>query len=578
MVPFKVGSVEVKLTPAAPVDHPPASSKTVELEAGHRKRPECRPLPTPIILDQDQEITLRDGAKIRTDIYRPKTAEKVPAIVMWGPYGKSGSGLLNISFMPLRANIPEDKLSGYEDFEGLDPAEWVPKGYAVVNVDSRGTGDSDGDILWWGTAEGRDGYDAIEELAKLPWCNGKIALAGNSWLAISQWFIAAEQPPHLAAIAPLEGASDPYREDSFRGGVPWTTFSRMITSTLQGRNQQEDWPSMVESTNTTNDYFEDKRADFSKIQVPAYIGASYSSDIHTVGSLRAFEEIPHESKWLVLHATQEWYDLYTPERTEDLNNFFEYYLKDIQNDWLQSPPVRLALLRHSKPAIIDIPFDDLPWHLPSAVSNKLYLTPDRTLSQTKAQPGQITYKAHTSEAVTFTYTFPKKTTIVGPSTLFIDISAPSHDDIDVYTHLFKADKTGIILYHDNIGIPNTLSAEEKEKLTTNRLFRYHGPNGVLRASQRNVSVERSGKTWKTLSHEKVQKLTPGERISLEIQLWPTGMIFEEGEHLHLKISGEKIGLPGLPQLGKIPSRNKGENVLYLGEEGEARLEFFTIDV
>lgn len=48
---------------------------------------------------------------------------------------------------------------------------------------------------------------------------------------------------------------------------------------------------------TTNDYVEDKRADFSKVRVPAYIGASYSSDLHTLGSLRAFEEIPHPNKW-----------------------------------------------------------------------------------------------------------------------------------------------------------------------------------------------------------------------------------------------------------------------------------------
>ena len=56
---------------------------------------------------------------------------------------------------------------------------------------------------------------------------------------------------------------------------------------------------MARSTTTTNEYLEDKRADFSKVIVPAYIGASYSSDIHTIGSLRAYEEIPHANKWYV---------------------------------------------------------------------------------------------------------------------------------------------------------------------------------------------------------------------------------------------------------------------------------------
>lgn len=117
----------------------------------------------------------------------------------------------------------------------LDPVEWVPKGYAVINADARGAGDSEGDVRFWGTAEGRDGHDAIEEIAKLPWCTGKVAMAGNSWLALCQWFIAAERPPHLACIAPFEGASDSLRENVCRGGIPATGFTKMIQSILSGK-------------------------------------------------------------------------------------------------------------------------------------------------------------------------------------------------------------------------------------------------------------------------------------------------------------------------------------------------------
>jgi putative CocE/NonD family hydrolase len=116
----------------------------------------------------------------------------------------------------------------------LDPAEWVPRGYAIVNVDARGAGDSEGDLRWWGSGEGKDGHDFIEEIAVQPWCSGRVALAGNSWLAMSQWFIAAEHPPHLAAIAPLEGAADVLRETSARGGIPAVAFSKMIQSILPG--------------------------------------------------------------------------------------------------------------------------------------------------------------------------------------------------------------------------------------------------------------------------------------------------------------------------------------------------------
>lgn len=49
-----------------------------------------------------------------------------------------------------------------------------------------------------------------------------------------------------------------------------------------------------------NAYWADKRADMSKINIPAYVLASYSTALHTVGSFRGFEEIPHNNKWYVL--------------------------------------------------------------------------------------------------------------------------------------------------------------------------------------------------------------------------------------------------------------------------------------
>jgi putative CocE/NonD family hydrolase len=167
------------------------------------------------------------------------------------------------------------------------------RGYAIINVDPRGVNNSQGNIHFWGKTEGQDGRGAIEELAKLPWCSGKLALAGNSWLAVSQYFIAAEQRPHLACIAPLEGLSDPLREQSLRGGIPNTAFNESIASILPGRNKLEDYVAMSNTDSALKSYLEDKRVNMTKIRVPTYIGASYSSPIHTIGTLRAFEEIPH---------------------------------------------------------------------------------------------------------------------------------------------------------------------------------------------------------------------------------------------------------------------------------------------
>lgn len=80
--------------------HPPEKSPNykgfhpgvIELPAGHKKNDQSRPLDKPMILERDQSLQLRDGTTIYADIYRPTEGEPVPAIVVWGPYGKSGSG------------------------------------------------------------------------------------------------------------------------------------------------------------------------------------------------------------------------------------------------------------------------------------------------------------------------------------------------------------------------------------------------------------------------------------------------------------------------------------------------------
>jgi putative CocE/NonD family hydrolase len=78
-------------------------------------------------------------------------------------------------------------LSGLQKFEGPDPAYWVNKGYAVLNPDTRGIGNSDGDFCQWGKQFGKDGTDFIQWAAEQSWCNGKVAFCGkqNRWLPIS---------------------------------------------------------------------------------------------------------------------------------------------------------------------------------------------------------------------------------------------------------------------------------------------------------------------------------------------------------------------------------------------------------
>ena len=132
--------------------------------------------------------------------------------------------------------VPPQTVSNMSKFESADPGYWCRKGYAVANVDPRGIGHSEGDFVQFGSQDGKDGYDFIEWAAAQPWCSGRCALSGNSCVAMTQWRIAAQQPPHLACIAPWEGTGDLYRESLYEGGIPATTFVGMVNREAVGPN------------------------------------------------------------------------------------------------------------------------------------------------------------------------------------------------------------------------------------------------------------------------------------------------------------------------------------------------------
>ncbi|KAF7590665.1 hypothetical protein BBP40_002557 [Aspergillus hancockii] len=157
----------------------------------------------------------------------------VSAILAWSPFGKRFNGLTVLQSLPWGLGIPKGVLSGLGKFEGPDPVEFVPRGFAIINVDARSSGDSDGTVGIMGTQEAEDGYDVIEAVAKMPWCNGNVGLAGNPHLAIIQWFIAALQPPSLKTIAPWEDVVICTASNSLEAGslMPvCLTLSSTITS------------------------------------------------------------------------------------------------------------------------------------------------------------------------------------------------------------------------------------------------------------------------------------------------------------------------------------------------------------
>jgi predicted acyl esterase len=99
-------------------------------------------------------------------------------------------------------------------------------GFATVGVNMRGTGCSGGVFDVFSPAQAADGYDAVETVARQPWVlHGRPGMVGLSYPGISQLYVAATRPPHLAAITPLSVIDDLWRQQ-WPGGIYNAGFTR----------------------------------------------------------------------------------------------------------------------------------------------------------------------------------------------------------------------------------------------------------------------------------------------------------------------------------------------------------------
>lgn len=524
--------MKVPLRKALPVDaprvrYPGFNPDTLILKAGSVRREGAMPLPCDILLERDVPIRLRDGVTIYADVFRPVGDEACPALLAWSPYGKEIGGQM-LDDVPMRSGVPLSATSGLEKFEGPDPAYWVAHGYAIVNPDKRGAYMSEGNLLYWGHEDALDGCDVIDWIASQKWSNGKVGMTGNSWLTVSQWFIAAERPEHLAAIAPWEGFCDHYRESGTRGGIPAPEFPEMIAETFaSAHGMLEDQPRMIVERPFMCDYWEDKAARVENIEIPAYVVASYTNSVHTHGSFAGFRRMASKEKWLRVHNTSEWFDYYTPENVENLRRFFDHYLKGIDNGWEQTPRVRLSVLNPGGTDIVGRAEEDFP--LARTQYHKLYLSAADSALLTSLPADQAVSEYQSDSArheVTYRYRMERPTEITGYMKLHLWVSAPDHDDMDLAVRVEKLSRDGQPL-PDRTG--NLIAA-----------------TGLMRVSMRQLDEARSTETEPYYTFTTEQKLKPGEIVPVEIEIWPMGLYFDEGEILQLTVGAYQPANAAIP--------------------------------
>lgn len=538
-----------------------------------------RPLPCDIHASHDVEVRVRDGSKLYCDIYRPNSSKPVPAILAWSPFGKKFNGISMLKMLPWGLGIPKDVLSGLEKFEGPDPADFVPRGFAIVNVDARGSGDSEGKVHIMGTQEAEDGYDVIEAIAKMPWCNGNIGLAGNSHLAIVQWFIAALRPPSLKAIAPWEACSDLYREQFVRGGVfDAGLFDFIIDHNIQGHGGVEDFHEMYRRyPKADSAHWKDKRPDISQITIPAYITASYTSFVHTMGSTRGWLQLKSSEKWLRICPWQEWYDIWNcKDSAAELAAFFDHYLNGTKNEWEIMPRVRMTALQFDKDPLYNIVEDDFP--IPRTEYKKMFFQPQAKLGfDAPAEASFVSYDSEKyQDCARFTYTFPTQTRLMGLPKAIVYVSCADFHDLDIYVLVRKLDAQGRPLLNLNIPWSSIASQgvspdkiDEIPPTHKNNLMFHVGSLGILRASRRAIDWSQSiHENFPFHPHNRDDFVTPGDIVKLEIGIWAMGVDYQAGESVQVEVHGNSPLLRGEfkddNEFGNLASH--GKHQVHIGGE------------
>jgi uncharacterized protein len=547
-----------------------------------------------MIIEYDLAVSMRDGTKIYVDVFRPDSPGLYPPIIGWGPYGKHG----HVSYDGIgNTGVTDADFSEFTRFEAADPIYWCRNGYVIINADMRGSWMSEGDLTFHTDQEAEDMYDLIEWAGVQPWSNGKVGMHGVSYLAESQWRAAALHPPHLAAINPWEGVSDFYRELAFHGGIPEILFCSMWqVSSRFSTTRVEDFLAMRLRHPLYDDYWMSKNGDLTKIDVPAFIVASWTDHgLHNRGTIEGFKQAASEHKWLLVHGRKKWWHFYRPENVEKQRQFFDRFLRGIEvgnhvDEW---PRVQIEVRERANVGAVR---DESEWPIARTRYTPYFLDAGSGALSTTAfnEEAAVRYDAtryydrpqdagsvspffrdavaaalasgtakDASERsgrqrkAVFELEFPEPTELTGHMKLRLWVQTDASDDLDLFVALDKIDRAGYRVPFIHFGNHD------------------EGPIalGWLRASHRELDEERSEPYQPYHSHARELKLKADEIVPVDIEIWPTSVLFQKGEKLRITVQGEDIYYYPTEghTYGHIDTVNRGDHVIHTGGKYDSHL-------
>jgi len=537
-----------------------------------------------LAIEKDLEIALRDGARLKADVFRPKATGRFPVIINLGAYQKD-----KLWVPP--ADL-EEAPNPYMNWETVNPLWWVPRGYACVRVDGRGSGKSPGRADPWSPSEACDFYDAIEWAGRQSWSSGRVGTSGVSYFATTQWLVAGLKPPSLAAMIPWEGAADMYRDFGYHGGifsfgfvVNW--YNNHMAHHLLGRPRATApdafaapwvWEYMRNSLDGA--WYDGRRANWARIEIPFLSAGNWSGmGLHLRGNTEAFVRAASRHKRLRIHAGTHYHPFYSAEGREEQLRFFDHWLKGIDTGIAHEPPVKL-LIRKGGHGNAEWRSEN-EWPIARTHWTRLYLAPGRgespgTLAREASRrarsiryPVDVMTKAGVASA-SWTSTalagsvpasgcsfqtapLSEDTEVTGPIVLVLWVSSTS-EDMDVFATLRNIAPDGSdVLELGQQGQPIPVA------------------KGWLRASHRALDQELSLPCRPYHAHTERAWLERGEVVRLDVEIWPTSMVFRKGHRIRLDV-GPRDGIGSAPYTHYHADYNAGaQNTIYAGGDRASHL-------
>jgi predicted acyl esterase len=513
-------------------------------------------------IDWDMPIKMDDGIVVRCDIYRPIKAGRYPVIMTYGPYGKwlHFDDLYSEQWRrmcEIRPDVPTGSTNKYQCWEVVDPEKWVPDGYVVIRVDSRGAGRSPGVIDIWSLREAQDLAQCVEWAGVQSWSNGKVGLNGISYYAENQWQAAALQPKHLAAICLWEGAADFYRDMAHHGGIfcngftkgwsenqvytlqhgrgtrgfrsrmngDWVSGPLELTDEELGANRRNFYEDCLARKLDTDEYWQSRMPDWSKVKVPLFSAANWGGQgLHPRGNFEGFVRAASKQKWLESHGLEHWTHFYTDYGVALQKKFFGHFLKGEKTGWDRQPKVMLQIRHVDK----FVERHEKEWPLKRTKWTKFFLDPvDFSLSSKRqSKKAAVTYKGF-GDGVTFmTEPLKKATEITGPIAAKLWLSSATEDaDLFLVVRAFSPDMKELVF--QGALDPHTPLAQ-----------------GWLRASHRKLDKTLTLPYRPYHTHDEEQKLKKGEVVECDVEVWPTCVVVPAGYRLALSVRGKDYVYPG----------------------------------